>query len=82
MAAAVKTKQVLGPDLRLGMVYANRGALYQIDSVEFQQSPLFPFPQGRYFVRSHWVGGWNPNFSNDDFNSALRADLFWTIIDA
>lgn len=67
----MKTTQVKGEDLRVGMVYLIFGAQYQIDRI---------IDDGRrYVVKSHWVGGWNPNFFNDDFESGLRKDLNWTV---
>ena len=68
-----KTETVLGKDLRVGDVVVRGGFEWVIDRITFE--PDFP----RYCCTCHWSGnGLDPQFFNNNFDTAQRDDLPWT----
>lgn len=77
-----QTEQVHGSQLRVGDTIIRQGYEWVIDSVTHE--PGRTMTDGSQFVERyccscHWAGaGVDPQFFNDGFNTAQRADLLWT----
>jgi hypothetical protein len=70
---ARKTENVLGKDLRVNDVVIRGGYEWVIDRITFE--PDFP----RYVCTCHWSGnGPDPQFFNNNFDTAQRDDIPWT----
>ena len=71
--AARKTENVMGKRLRVGDVVLRGGYEWVIDRIAFE--PDFP----RYCCTCHWSGnGPDPQFFNNNFDTAQRDDIPWT----